>query len=84
VDLTLHELNSGDIVTMPGGYDEMSSRSFPLHVGGSSLQRWRRDLLREAMETRGFTVYEAEWWHFDFNGWKGFPISNVEFSAIGL
>jgi D-alanyl-D-alanine dipeptidase len=84
VDLTLHELNSGDIVTMPGGYDEMSSRSFPLYVGGSSRQRWRRDLLREAMETRGFTVYEAEWWHFDFNGWKGFPISNVEFSAIGL
>jgi len=84
VDLTLHELNSGDIVTMPGGYDEMSSRSFPLYVGGSSLQRWRRDLLREAMETRGFTVYEAEWWHFDFNGWKDFPISNVEFSAMDL
>jgi D-alanyl-D-alanine dipeptidase len=83
VDLTLHELKSGAIVTMPGGYDEMSSRSFPVYVGGTSLQRWRRDLLREAMEARGFTVYEAEWWHFDFNGWQAFPISNVEFSAIG-
>ncbi len=83
VDLTLHELKSGQIVTMPGGYDEMSSRSFPLYVGGTSLQRWRRDLLREAMEARGFTVYEAEWWHFDFNGWQDFPISNLEFSAIG-
>jgi D-alanyl-D-alanine dipeptidase/CubicO group peptidase (beta-lactamase class C family) len=83
VDLTLHRLKSGDIVTMPGGYDEMSSRSFPLYVGGTSLQRWRRDLLREAMEARGFTVYEAEWWHFDFNGWQDSPISNVEFSAIG-
>ena len=83
VDLTLRALKSGDIVTMPGGYDEMSSRSFALYVGGTSLQRWRRDLLRDAMEARGFTVYDAEWWHFDFNGWQDFPISNVEFSAIG-
>jgi len=83
VDLTLHELESGKIVTMPGGYDEMSSHSFPLYVGGTSLQRWRRDLLREAMEARGFTVYEAEWWHFDFNGWQDFPISNTEFAALG-
>ena len=83
VDLTLHELKSGKIVIMPGGYDEMSSRSYPLYIGGTSLQRWRRDVLREAMEARGFTVYEAEWWHFDFNGWQDFPISNLEFTAIG-
>jgi D-alanyl-D-alanine dipeptidase len=68
---------------MPGGYDEMSSRSFPLYVGGTSLQRWRRDLLRDAMEAQGFRVYEAEWWHFDFNGWQDFPISNLEFSQLG-
>lgn len=83
VDLTLHDLKTGRIVEMPGSYDEMSSRSFPLYVGGTSLQRWRRDLLRDAMEAQGFTVYEAEWWHFDFNGWQDFPISNLEFSQIG-
>jgi CubicO group peptidase (beta-lactamase class C family)/D-alanyl-D-alanine dipeptidase len=83
VDLTLHDLKTGGIVEMPGGYDEMSSRSFPLYVGGTSLQRWRRDLLHDAMEAQGFTVYEAEWWHFDFNGWQDFPISNLEFSQIG-
>jgi len=83
VDLTLHELATGREVEMTGGYDEMSSRSYPLYVGGTSLQRWRRDLLRHAMEAQGFTVYEAEWWHFDFNGWQDYPISNLEFSQIG-
>ncbi|HEY4445316.1 MAG TPA: serine hydrolase [Steroidobacteraceae bacterium] len=83
VDLTLHDLKTGRIVEMPGGYDEMSSRSYPLYVGGSSLQRWRRDLLHDAMEAQGFAVYEAEWWHFDFNGWQDYPISNLEFSQIG-
>jgi D-alanyl-D-alanine dipeptidase/CubicO group peptidase (beta-lactamase class C family) len=82
VDLTLHDLATGREVEMTGGYDEMSSRSYPLYVGGTSLQRWRRDLLRHAMEAQGFTVYEAEWWHFDFNGWQDYPISNLEFSQI--
>jgi len=35
------------------------------------------------MEAQGFTVCEAEWWHFDFNGWQDFPISNLESSQIG-
>ena len=82
VDLTLHELTTGQVVQMTGDYDEMSSRSYPLYLGGTSLQRWRRDLLREVMEAHGFTVYEAEWWHFDFDGWEQFPISNLEFDQV--
>jgi D-alanyl-D-alanine dipeptidase len=29
-----------------------------------------RDLLRTAMEKQGFTVYETEWWHFDYRDWQ--------------
>jgi D-alanyl-D-alanine dipeptidase len=82
VDLTLYDLETGKPVEMPGTYDEMSPRSFPNYPGGTSLQRWRRDLLRRAMESEGFTVYESEWWHFDYKDWKEYPILNVPFEKL--
>jgi D-alanyl-D-alanine dipeptidase len=84
VDLTLYDLSTGKPIEMPGTYDEMSPRSFPDYPGGTSLQRWHRDLLRRAMESEGFTVYEAEWWHFDYKDWKEYPILNVPFEKLGL
>jgi len=83
VDLTLYDLMSGKPVEMPGAYDEMSPRSFPDYPGGTSLQRWHRDLLRRAMESEGFTVYESEWWHFDYKDWPEYPILNVPFEKLG-
>ncbi len=82
VDLTLCDLKTGEPVEMVGLYDEMSPRSNPDYPGGTSLQRWYRDTLREAMEAQGFQVYEHEWWHFDFQGWERFPIQNVPFEKI--
>ena len=41
-----------------------------------------RDLLRRRMETEGFTVYEYEWWHFDYRDWKSYAIGNVRFEDI--
>lgn len=84
VDLTLYDLTTGKPIEMPGTYDEMSPRSFPDYPGGTSLQRWHRDLLRRAMESEGFTVYEAEWWHFDYKDWNEYPILNVPFEKLGL
>lgn len=82
VDLTLYDLVTGQSVEMTGLYDEMSPRSFPDFPGGTSLQRWHRDLLRRAMESEGFTVYEDEWWHFDYKDWKLYPILNVPFEEL--
>jgi D-alanyl-D-alanine dipeptidase len=65
-----------------GGYDEMSPRSFPDYPGGKSLERWHREVLREAMEAQGFTVNEHEWWHFDHRDWKEYPIINVRFEDL--
>jgi D-alanyl-D-alanine dipeptidase len=77
VDLTLYDRKTGKAVEMTGGYDEMTDRSYPEYLGGTSLQRWHRDLLRRAMEDEGFTVYEAEWWHFDYKDWKQYRIGNA-------
>jgi D-alanyl-D-alanine dipeptidase len=82
VDLTLYDLKTGMPIEMPGTYDEMSARSFPAYPGGTSLQRWHRDLLRWAMESEGFTVYEHEWWHFDYKDWHEYPILNVPFEKL--
>jgi D-alanyl-D-alanine dipeptidase len=81
-DLTLYDLATGKPIEMPGTYDEMSQRSFPDYPGGTSLQRWHRDLLRRAMESEGFTVYEHEWWHFDYKDWKEYPILNIKFEDL--
>ena len=82
VDLTLYDLATGKPIEMPGTYDEMSPRSFPDYPGGTSLQRWHRDLLRRAMESEGFTVYEHEWWHFDYKDWHAYPILNIKFEDL--
>jgi D-alanyl-D-alanine dipeptidase len=82
VDLTLYDLKNGKAVKMVGGYDEMSDRSYPDYLGGTAFERWHRDLLRRAMEEEGFTVYEAEWWHFDYKDWRQYPILNSRFEDL--
>jgi D-alanyl-D-alanine dipeptidase len=82
VDLSLYDLATGKEIQMPGAYDETSERSFPDYKGGTEEQRKMRDLLRSKMEANGFTVYEFEWWHFDFKDWKSYHIQNIPFSEI--
>lgn len=82
VDLTLYDLKTGEPIRMVGGYDEFSDRSYPYYVGGTSLQRWHENLLRRAMEAEDFTVYEAEWWHFDYKDWRKYPILNIPFEKL--
>lgn len=82
VDLTLYDLKTGQEVTMPSAYDEMTPRSYSNYSGGTDLLRAHRELLREAMEAEGFKVYEYEWWHFDYKDWEKYPMLNIEFSAI--
>jgi D-alanyl-D-alanine dipeptidase len=82
VDLTLYDLKTKKSIEMVSTYDETTDRAHPDYPGGTSLQRWHRDLLRKVMEEEGFTVFEAEWWHFDFNDWQKYPIGNQRFESI--
>lgn len=83
-DISLYSLTTGAPVDMVGTYDETSDRSFANYPGGTALQRWHRELLRRTMEAEGFTVYHAEWWHFDYAGWSEYPILNIPFSQISV
>lgn len=82
IDLTLYEIVTGNEVEMTGAYDEMTERSYPNYNGGTINQRKSRDLLRRIMEANGFTVYDTEWWHFDYKDWKSYRIQNIDFSKI--
>ena len=83
VDLGLYHLSTGKVADMVSGYDEMTDRAFPDYLGGTSQQRWHRSLLRRSMEEEGFTVYEEEWWHYDFKDWRKYPILNLTFEQLG-
>jgi len=72
IDLTLYDINSGDELDMGTIFDDCSARAnrdyfldkSDLSAEERSIQS-RRRLLREAMESVGFTSYQHEWWHFD-------------------
>ncbi len=81
VDVTLFDLHSGAEVEMPSGFDEMTERAYPQYSGGTPAARRNRDLLRDTMEAQGFSVYPTEWWHFDYRGWKDYPVMDAPFSS---
>src|SRR5258708_7113090 len=82
VDLTLFDRSTGRAIEMPSGHDEMSERAHPDYKGGTDEQRKMRDLPRSAIEAEGFTVYELEWWHFDYRDWHSYAVQNVRFADI--
>lgn len=82
IDLSLYDLKTGQPVSMVSGYDEFSDRAYVAYLGGTSEQRCHREILHRAMEEEGFTVYEAEWWHYDYRDWRQYPILNVTFEEL--
>jgi D-alanyl-D-alanine dipeptidase len=82
VDLGLFDLETGEVVPMPSGYDEFTARAYADYPGGTERARWHRELLRNAMEQEGFTVYPFEWWHYDYQDWRSYPIMNMTFEAL--
>jgi len=82
IDLSMFDLRTGREVEMPSAYDEMTARAYPDYAGGAAEARQRRDLLRRVMEAEGFTVEPNEWWHFNYKGWREYPILDIPFSAV--
>lgn len=82
IDLSLCDLATGRPLPMPSDFDSFTQAAHPDYRGGTRLQRWRRDLLRAAMEQQGFHVYDGEWWHFDFETWQDYPLLDVPFAEL--
>jgi CubicO group peptidase (beta-lactamase class C family)/D-alanyl-D-alanine dipeptidase len=82
VDVTLYDLKTGQPIEMLTDHDEFTDRAYPDYIGGTSRQRWHRDLLRHTLEDAGFSVFHAEWWHFDYRDWRQYPVMNTRFEDL--
>ncbi len=82
IDLGLYNLQTGAVLPMPSGYDEFSDRAYADYAGGTAEERENRQILRTAMEAEGFSVYEYEWWHYDYKDWRDYRIQNKRFEEI--
>lgn len=78
IDVSLYLLANGENAGMISVFDEPSVRQYASFAGGTTLERYRRDLLRSAMQMAGFTASGTEWWHFDYGDIKGFAHLNVK------
>jgi len=79
VDLSVFNLNTGELVPMPSGFDEFTERASPNYKGGTDEERANREMLRTLMEGAGFTVNPNEWWHFDYKDWEQYAIYDISF-----
>jgi D-alanyl-D-alanine dipeptidase len=79
VDLSIVDLKTGELLSMPSGYDEFTDRASPDYSGGTEEERRNRDMLRKLMEAEGFTVNANEWWHFDYKDWESYAIYDISF-----
>ncbi len=80
IDLTLCDIENGQMVDMGGGFDLMDVRSHHGAEGLSPVAARNREILREIMEKCGFNAYEMEWWHYSLkkepypNHYFDFPV----------
>ena len=81
IDIGLYDIKTGKSIDMISGYDEFTERAYPNYMGGSKKQRNMRDMLIRIMEKNDFTVYEYEWWHFNYNKCES-GVMNYSFSEL--
>lgn len=77
VDVGLFRLADRRVVDVPSVYGEMSVRAYTDFPGGTSEQRWYRDLLLEVMEKDEFWSLRSQWWRYDFTEGRRYPILNI-------
>ena len=65
VDLTLIDLSTGRELEMGTPFDTFSAAAHTANATGTAAVNRQR--LKTAMERRGFTNYDQEWWHFSFD-----------------
>lgn len=82
IDLALFDLKSGENTDMPTDFDDFTAKAAIDYPGASETQKKNREILRKAMESDGFRIYSAEWWHFDFQACPESRILNIQFSEI--
>lgn len=82
IDLTLVDLKTGKELIMPTEFDDFSPKASPVYSALPAEAKKNRDLLISIMEKHGFTVYPAEWWHYDHKGWQSYELMDISFEQL--
>jgi D-alanyl-D-alanine dipeptidase len=82
IDLTLVDLRTGREPVMPTVYDSFTKEAAADFAGATPAAIQNRQLLQKVMLEHGFVIYPSEWWHFDFGGWKDYPIMDLSFEQL--
>lgn len=64
IDLTLVDLETGEKLPMPTGFDDFSALADRDYSDCSAEAAANARLLETVMKNHGFKPYSAEWWHF--------------------
>ena len=64
VDLTLIDLETGEKLLMPTGFDDFSALADRDYADCPPEAAANAKLLEDVMKKHGFKPYSAEWWHF--------------------
>lgn len=64
VDLTLYDLQTGELLEMPTGFDDFTAYADRNYSDNSAAAAANATLLETIMAECGFKPYSAEWWHF--------------------
>ncbi|SFN09143.1 D-alanyl-D-alanine dipeptidase [Izhakiella capsodis] len=81
VNLTLFD-ESGAILDMGSGYDDMRDISHSYHIDVPVQTQRNRLLLNAIMFGAGFVRIAYEWWHFELETPAAIPCSTTVSSAI--
>lgn len=66
IDLTLVDLDTGEELKMPTGFDDFSEAAHHGYLHPDQDRVKNRELLRSIMEKHGFRKLETEWWHYSW------------------
>lgn len=67
VDISLYDLQTGEKLEMPSGFDEFSALGDRDYSDCTQSARKNAELLEDVMVQCGFKPYSGEWWHFSDN-----------------
>lgn len=81
LDVTLTD-KDGKELAMPTGFDDFSRKAHADFPDLTQEQRENRDRLIHGMNAFGFEVSPLEWWHFNYRGWRKYPLLDVRFSEF--
>jgi len=80
IDLSLHL--GGIEVIMPSPYDDFTPAAYRSNTAAPAEALAASRMLEGWMVAEGFAGLDNEWWHFDWEGWRRYPVMDVPLEDV--